>query len=674
MASGQSEKRSSPTRELDLTVAHIADSTGGGANCATRRLHRSLQRIGVDSRLLLDATIKTRCDSDPLLSEAKAAVLRHYVERNRTPVTNTHFSLYIDGADVSGLPHVQSSDIVHLHWTASFQTPDDVLALLQIKPVVWTLHDLGPLTGGCHFSAGCTKFAGDCDGCPQLISDPFRVTATTLRDKRNAWTGRQITFIAPSRYIEALARKSSVAQESGASIQYLPNGIDVDAYHPLSKAIARSRLGLPSEGTYVLCGSLYNGERRKGLHLVERVLGATAARLNASEPLNLLTVGDPQIDTGTSDGIRVFQFGRVTDEIMASLYAAADVFLLPSLEDNSPCMLLESLSCGTPVVAFDVGGISEVLRDDACGRIVPPGDHVAMAAALSALLSDPGRLQQMSDIAREHIVQHFSDVASARAHANLYEAVREDRAACAAVTHRAGKSEMEKIFPSLSVACLVRELAEEREQSAHLREDWRQQSEHLALLKHNIVEGNAKAVALEGAIASLKADVATLAGHLADHHRQLQQKEAELSAVRAVAAERDTLTQDLHAAAEHLRSLAMNLQTELAEQRVEIQLVHKAAADRQTLIETFHRQEQQRADQSAEIDLIHQVAAERGNLIEDLQATIDEQRAEIDLIHRIAAERQNLIERLHSSLQLPSTGVRRRLLFFRKARRDRHGA
>ena len=248
-----------------MKIVHIGDSdSGGGAANAMSRLHEALQRRGVDSRLLVrngsvsghpDETVATRGDADELFPAVRDAVVRQYVELNRTGISNTHFSLHVDGADLSRVPLVAASDIVHLHWTASFQTAADVRALFDAKPVVWTLHDLEPLTGGCHFPAGCEGYTGDCAGCPQLLRDPFQVTATTLRDKTTLWAGCRPTFVAPSRYMADRARRSAVVQRADASIVHIPHGIDVEAFRPRSKAAARQALGVPVDGLYVLCGS-----------------------------------------------------------------------------------------------------------------------------------------------------------------------------------------------------------------------------------------------------------------------------------------------------------------------------------------------------------------------------------------------------------------------------------
>lgn len=562
------------------------------------RLHEALRRIGVESRVLVRTspgpgnaveTVATRGDADDLFRAVRDAVVRQYVELNRTSVTNTHFSLHIDGADLSRVPAVTSSDVVHLHWTGAFQTPPDVRALFDAKPVVWTLHDLEPLTGGCHFPAGCEGYVDDCAHCPQLARDPFRVTATTLRDKKTLWAGVRPTFVAPSRYIADRARSSAVAQLAGASIVHIPHGIDVEAFRPRSKADARRELGVPVDGFYVLCGSNYNAEMRKGLRFLDRILGAAKARSQlAPSELKLLTVGEPKLDLHEVDGTGVVQLGRVCLDLMPSVYAAADVFLHPSVEDNFPGMLLESLSCGTPAVAFDVGGIADIVQDGVAGLLAPAGDELAMAAALSSLIDDRPRLQRMSARARAHAEEHFSDVSSARLHAELYADVAANRAAAPAPAGGSRTSAIDELFARWSTACLVEEAALAREQASQLAEESRAKSEHIA--------------ALENAAAGL-------ALNLADQSRQVQEKEAELTAIHTIAEERGALAQQLHDTAASSEALAANLHDQVLErddqvvalevtideQRAEIELIHHVAADRLQLIDDLHRTAEQRA-------------------------------------------------------------------------------
>ena len=631
-----------------MKVVHVGDSAGGGgAANAMSRLHEALQRVGVDSRVLVRngsvspnavETIATRGDADDLFPAVRDAVVRQYVELNRTGLTNTHFSLHVDGADLSRVPLVASSDIVHLHWTASFQMPADVRALLDVKPVVWTLHDLEPLTGGCHFPAGCEGYVDDCAGCPQLVRDPFRITTATLHDKKTLWAGARPTFIAPSRYMAERARVSAVARHAEASIVHIPHGIDVEAFRPLSKAAARSRLGVPPNGLYVLCGSNHNSEMRKGLRFLDAVFAAATAdsRLDPSQ-LKILTVGEPKLDLRVRAGIDVIELGRVSLDLMPSVYAAADVFLHPSVEDNFPCMLLESLSCGTPAIAFDAGGVGDIVRDGVCGHLVAAGDALGMADALSSLAGDRERLRRMSETARAHIEKNFDDRSIARKHAELYDDVAKGSAALRSPSGPARTSRIDEMFPRWSTACLVQELALARDRAAGLVEESRAKSEQIALL-----EGEAAGLTLSS------------------------------TAIHAVAEERGALAETLHASAASIEAIAANLQREvrkrddqlakrdatIEEQRVEIELVHRVAAERRLLIEDLNRVAEERKNLA---ESLHASAAriearaanlqrdvrERDDLLAKLEATTRELQAEIDLLQRVAADRPESAELAH---------------------------
>jgi len=633
-----------------LKIVHLGDSdVGGGAAHAMSRLHEALRRLGVDSCLLVRNSrapgnaverIATRGDADELFPAVRDAVVRQYVELNRTRLTNTHFSVHIDGADVSRVPLVASSDVVHLHWTASFQTPADVRQLFDTKPVVWTLHDLEPLSGGCHFPAGCERYVDDCGECPQLARDPFRITAMTLHDKKTLWAGGRPTFVAPSRYMAERARRSAVAQHAGASVVHIPHGIDIDVFRPRSKAAARRALGLPVDGSYVLCGSNFNSETRKGLELLGRVLGVAKDRSQLGpSKLKFLTVGEPKLDLHDLDGSGVIQLGRVSIGAMPSVFAAADVFLHPSVEDNFPCMLLESLSCGTPVIAFDIGGVADIVQDGEHGHVVPAADEPAMAAALASLLRDRRRLERMGERARAHVKEHFSDISSARKYAELYGEVAANGALPGAPAGQSRRAGIEEIFPRWSTACLVRELAQARESASESAEESRTKAERIAVLER---------------------EAAGLAQSLADECRQVEEKERERRAIHEVADERRALAEKLHASAASIHALAADLQravserdallakleTTIDEQRAEIELVHGVAADRQVLIEDLHGVAEQRAAVELVASLQRDVS-ERDDLLAKLEATIDEQRTEIELVHGVAVDRGLLIEDLH---------------------------
>src|SRR5688572_11979088 len=187
-----------------MRVVHLNTYATGGAGRAALNLHLALRTVGVDSSLLVRDAGGT---SDVEEAQTRAPsrrwwgwVDRQYIDRNRTPLSNTYFTPGYPGHEVADLPAVRAADIVHLHWVAEFLSPPVLARLLALgKPVVWTLHDQRPYTGGCHFSAGCSGYERDCQPCPQLAHDPCALPAANLRDQMDLLPAEQLTVVAPSR-------------------------------------------------------------------------------------------------------------------------------------------------------------------------------------------------------------------------------------------------------------------------------------------------------------------------------------------------------------------------------------------------------------------------------------------------------------------------------------------
>lgn len=413
-----------------MNVVHVnASDRNGGAARSCDRLHQFLQQQGVNSRLLVqqkrsvDPTIELIASS---VEEAESfqnidLVQRVFAAHNRTDISNTHFSVSLAGSDLSCHPAVETADIIHLHWVASMLTPGDIQRLMALgKPVVWTLHDLRPLTGGCHFPAGCSKFQDNCASCPQLRCDPFGLPAAALQDQIELIDATNMTVIAPSRWIAEQARLSTFLRDK-ARIEFIPNGIDVDIFAPHSRANARKALGLAHDGIYILCGADQTEEKRKGFESLARVLSeAIQDPRFVRAGARLLWVGDPPTSQAYND-IPLIQLGRIQQEKqMALAFAASDLFVLPSLEDNLPNMLLEALSCGTPVIAYSVGGIPEVLRDGVNGRLVPVADERKFAEALLCLVEDAQGRKKMGQRGRALASAEYSLLLQATRHIELY--------------------------------------------------------------------------------------------------------------------------------------------------------------------------------------------------------------------------------------------------------------
>ncbi len=431
-----------PTTANTLKILQIAshDVTGGAAR-AGYRLHQGLQQIGQDSLLVVrhkhsnDASVKAITGTE-IGTEIGATVMgdrhlweiqTHYINANRTPLSNTLFSYPYPHINLANLPLVHAADVINLHWVSFFQSPDTLRALLALnKPVVWTLHDMWAFTGGCHYSAGCQGYQHNCHACPQLAEDPFQLPATLLRDKQEKLAAfKNLTVVTPSQWLADAARRSQLFQQH--RIEVIPYGLDTEVFVPLPKADAKAKLGLPADTFTILFGCENGNEQRKGfaqlLQALQLCLQDTEIQkiLEPGDRLRILCFGNPHADLDTL-GIPVLSLGYTeSDHQLSHYYAAANVCVLPSLEDNLPNIMLEAMSCGTPLIAFATGGIPDLVRPGQTGELVPVGDVAQLAAALRNSILQPERLAACEAQCRQAIVQNHTLVHQAQRYLDLYQ-------------------------------------------------------------------------------------------------------------------------------------------------------------------------------------------------------------------------------------------------------------
>jgi glycosyltransferase involved in cell wall biosynthesis len=327
---------------------------------------------------------------------------------------------------------VQTADIINLHWVARYQSPLTLRRLFALgKPVVWTLHDQGAFTGGCCYSAGCEGYRQDCTPCPQLADDPFGLPAAILKDKAELFAGANLTIVAPSRWLATCAARSMLFK--GLKVEVIPSSLDTDAFSPLPKAEAKQSLGLDAQVVTLLFVAEFGNKRRKGFReltaAVQHCLAEPAFRsLADNEGIRALCLGRPS-DEIASLGIPAMSLGYLTseDEIRQA-YSAADIFVLPSLEDNLPNTLLEAMSCGTPAAAFAVGGVPDVIGDGVTGLLAPPGDTRQLSRAILSLALDPRRREMMGHKCRAMMIEEYALVIQARRYVELYREMHQKQA------------------------------------------------------------------------------------------------------------------------------------------------------------------------------------------------------------------------------------------------------
>lgn len=401
----------------------------GGAGTATRRIHRGLRDIGVDSGMLV-----AHKRSDGPRVYGPEGTFSHGYSLARIVLDSAPAKLF-GGADagfsVGWLPDDVSSrvlehdpDLLHLNWVGEGFLNVKTLRKLG-RPIVWRLPDMWPLTGGCHYADGCERFTDACGSCPQLDSDvDHDVTWWTLRRKRKAWADLDITVVAPSNWLAEQAARSALF--SDRRIEVIPNGLDTETYRPYDSSFARDVFDLPPEQKTVLFGSVSpTSDPRKGFeYLREALQGLSETRL--SDSVNVVVFGASEPENPPNLGFDARYVGYLHDDAsLALLYAAADVMVVPSKYEGFGQTVTEAQACGTPVVAFDATGPRDTVEHRETGYLAEPYDSGDLSEGIRWVLEDDERLSELSGAARERAVREYDITDIARQYRRLYRDVLE---------------------------------------------------------------------------------------------------------------------------------------------------------------------------------------------------------------------------------------------------------
>jgi glycosyltransferase involved in cell wall biosynthesis len=399
----------------------------GGASIASYRLHCGLQQTNVNSKMMVgykftddDTVIRSSQNlGEQALNFFRPALdsfpLTPYPRRQNNTFS---FQWFPDGLEnrIASL----APDIINLHWIGSGFVQIETIAKFH-QPVCWTLHDMWAFTGGCHYSDGCDRFTQSCGACPILRSNQDSdITKRVWQRKTTAWEQAKLQIITPSQWLADIARSSSLLGNS--SITVIPNGVDTEIYRSISPTLARGQLQLPIDKKLILFGSLNaTSDTRKGFDLLITAL----ALLDdiTKEQVELVIFGAKRGRNSPDFGLKTHYLGELkTDQSLALAYGAADVFVLPSRQDNLPNTLLESLACGTPCVSFGIGGIPEAIEHQVSGYVAQAFDPQDLAIGISWVLDHTEQLNLRQN-ARQKAEQEYSLVVQANRYRLLYESL-----------------------------------------------------------------------------------------------------------------------------------------------------------------------------------------------------------------------------------------------------------
>ncbi len=410
-----------------MKIVHInTNDISGGAAKAAYRLHHGLLNYGVDSKYLVanklsdDFTILgPRSKLEKTLAKLRPHLdimpLLRYPKRNNFPFAPAWFP----SRTLQRAKNIDA-DLIHLHWIAGGFLRIESLARVK-RPLVWTLHDSWPFTGGCHIPFQCDHYVNNCGNCPTLQSGTHRdISTRILARKKKHWKHLDITIVAPSRWLADCAKSSSIFHNK--TIQVIPHGLDLDRFKPVDKQFARSVLSLSPLKKLILFGAQHvTRDRNKGEQQFKEALQILSYKLSRDN-IEVIIFGASEPPESQDLGFPVHYMGYLWDDIsIALLYGACDVMVVPSKQEAFGQTASESMACGTPVVAFGVTGLLDIVDHKKNGYLAAPFDSTDLASGISWVLGDSQRQKQLAQEARGKAIREFDLQIMAKRYLDLYE-------------------------------------------------------------------------------------------------------------------------------------------------------------------------------------------------------------------------------------------------------------
>lgn len=351
---------------MKVVIVNTSADKGGAAVAANRLMH-ALQENGVECNMLvresrkINPTIQIFSTNYFRIKWNQFVFLFELLLLRIFKRSGKEFSLASFGPNLAKHPLLLEADVINIHWTQNaFLSLSDLAAIQQLgKPIAWTLHDMWAITGGCHYNEGCQKYETECSACPLLKNDALtNISKAQFQAKQNTYQS-STHFISPSKWLANETSKSALTKNNPVSV--IPNTLDLSEFNQIDSAAAKAYFEINPNKRIILFVSMSMDDQRKGFSYFESaMLELEKNDKNWKYKYEILAIGRkaaaPKFET------TIHYTGRLNDaKAMANAYAAADVFVTPAQQDNLPNTVLESLACGTPVVAFNIGGMPDMI-------------------------------------------------------------------------------------------------------------------------------------------------------------------------------------------------------------------------------------------------------------------------------------------------------------------------
>ena len=409
---------------MKILILSESDISGGAARAAYR-LHQSLLLQGVNSQMLVQR--KSSDDFTVLAKDKKSTKyfnkLRPIIDsipnrfyKNRTGALFS--SSWLGFSGIADKINDMNPDIVHLHWIAGGMLKIEEISKIK-APIVWSLHDMWPFTGGCHYDQHCGLYKDKCGGCKVLSSEKENDLSREVFNRKVSTYSkiRMISIVATSLWVGRCAKESSLLKDR--DIVTLPNPLNTSIFSQIDKNIAKGFFNIPTDKAVILFGAMRS------------ILDPRKGSKELFEAINMLDLKDVVfVIAGSSEPqdppklqYPTYFISPLNDEVSLPLmYSVADVMIVPSIQENLANSIIESLSCSVPVVAFDVGGNSDMIehkRNGYLAEAISPND---MAIGIEWVLEN-NKSKKLSNYARKKAVQEFDQKVVSRKYINLYKGV-----------------------------------------------------------------------------------------------------------------------------------------------------------------------------------------------------------------------------------------------------------
>ena len=414
---------------MRVLIVNTSEKTGGAA-VAARRLVKALVDNGVKAKML----VRDKETEDIKVVGLPGGWRRqwNFLWERWCLFWNLRFhrkhlfevDMANTGYDITSLREFKEADIIHLHWiNQGMLSLKGIRKILESgKPVVWTMHDLWPATGICHYARGCELYKSQCQNCPMLPHGGGKndLSARVWRNKERMLKDYQVAFVACSQWLANEARQSALLK--GQTVVSIPNAIDTHLFCPTDKKKARLASGLPESGRLILFVSQRVTDRRKGMrHFIAAIQQLVEEHPEMKNDTSIAILGGHSEELKDQLALPVHSLGYVSDsKRIAAIYNAADVFVLPSMEDNLPNTIMEAMACGLPCVGFNVGGIPEMIDHQRNGYIAQTADTADLARGIHWVLYEED-YQTLSHQAVAKVANCYSEQSVALHYTNVYE-------------------------------------------------------------------------------------------------------------------------------------------------------------------------------------------------------------------------------------------------------------